>query len=859
MTHSTEALGSDRVRWTRLTELFDELLPLSPTDREHALARLAPADAAALKALLAADGSPLHAVDDGVGATARLLLATGGRSESPGQHIGPYQIHSLIGRGGMGSVYVAERTDVGSRVALKIVWHAALSPALRDRFLYEQRILASLRHPNIVALYDAGIHDERIPWFAMELVEGESLRDHVVRVRLPVRARLSLFGTLCDAVQAAHQRLVVHGDLKPGNVLVDASGSVRLLDFGVADRLDAAGEVALTRRLTPAYAAPERRAGAVASVQHDVFALGVMLWELMTGERPSIDPMNVRQSIRTSLRTSGATVVEDWRDLDRIIARATAVDPSRRYPTVEALRRDVSHYLRDEPIEAHVPTPGYRLAKFVRRRRRGLLVASVLVAIAAFTGSVSWRRVRAEQLRADAEAARTARIQEFMLSLFSGSDDVAGSPDSLRVVTLLDEGVREADALGADPSLQAALQHALGSAFRGIGGHARADSLLSSALAIRERVGDRGIAVTSRELALLHADRAQFDSAVTLARRALALARSDADEIAGLDVLGRVHELAGRADSALIHLRRSLALRSTAGDTSSPHFARLLIHIANNEQYRGALDAAELANRRVLALPERAIPRAHPLRADAWVNLGSIERDRGQDSSGIAAVARGTALMEQWYGVEHPATAAAWGELSRAHFRAGHWNEADSLARRSLTIRERVYGAYHPLVANNYSDLANVANGRGDFAQAIALNDRVIEIYRRAYNNKHYLIGLFLGNRGTAYSRSGRPELAERSIREGLAMYEQTLPPSHVNFGIHRAKLARALLEQRRFRESVTEATRAVELFQQQPTPPTAYLSTARGILLDGLVGVGDTANVRRVRAEIARADTAAR
>jgi len=841
------------IDWALIEEHFHAWSDLPAAERRARLAALraeSPAVADAVERLLHADASKAESLDAVLDDSAARLLALA-REGIPTVRFGPYRAVERLGEGGMGIVYLAEREDVGARVALKVLWDAPLSPARKARFEEERRFVARLRHPGIVPLYDAGVQGDGTIWFAMEYVRGLPLHTHCVDGKLPLRARLRLFMDVCTVVTAAHQQLVVHGDLKPSNILVDGDGRVRLLDFGVSGRLDTNEDEAsesLFRLLTPAYAAPERRDGGALTVLTDVYALGVMLFQLVADRLP-VSPAEPLQL--SPARAHG----EDEDDLALLCATARAPDPAQRYQSVEALRRDLERFLASFPLEARKTSLAYRTRKFVRRRQAELGTSiALLTLVGAVGGVVAARTIRLERLAA-AEATRTQRIQDFMLGLLDGANEVSGAPDSLRIGTLLEAGVRDAPTLAGDPLAQVQLLRTLGASFRKLGKLDRADTLLREAIARGRDVGDeRDASRRVAELALLLADRAKPDSARLLANEAISLAQRTGDSVRvteAVEAKGKVSQLIGRNDTATVAHTRAVGMRVARGDTMSVEFADLLTQLANDYYYLGRYAQSDSVNRRVLALAPSLLPAAHPLRGDAWMNLGANAQDRSEFDEAVRLESIGVRIIERWYGPDHSRTASAWGTYGRALLRTGREEEATGYFHRALAIRERVYGPDHPRVANLLNDLANLDERHGRLDEAVARYRRIIDIYQRAYNGKHAFIGLFRGNLAGVLLRLNRPAEAEREVRAGLAMYEQTLPDDHFYFAIHHVRLSRALLAQGRNAEALAEATDALRRFERQTPPQPARVADTRRLLLQIYEASGDSTQVRLVRRDL--------
>ncbi|HEY7405753.1 MAG TPA: serine/threonine-protein kinase, partial [Candidatus Angelobacter sp.] len=453
----------DNERWENIQRIFHEAADL-PLAEQHAFLTVACGSDDALLAdvlaLLKEDARADSLLDHAVAQVAQnVLIVSASPSLLPGE-LGPYKIKKVLGEGGMGVVYLAEREDLKSLVAIKILRDAWLSPARRERFASEQRMLAQLNHPSIARLYDADTLADGTPCFIMEYVEGIPLTDYCNKYQCSIERRMQLFRAVCEAVQYAHQHAVIHRDLKPSNILVKNDGSVRLLDFGIAkqiDSLDATVNQTLTglRLMTPAYAAPEQVRGDRVGIHTDVYSLGVILYELLSGQLP-FDLVNLtpgeaatiiaghepgkpsavtrkNRSLPGSISGGPPLTKSAWADLDVLCLTGMHKDPLRRYSSVEALIRDVDHYLNAQPLEARADSVRYRTAKFVRRHRNAVAVAAfVFLLIIGMAASFTVRLAKARDA-AMTEAARAQRVQQFMTNLFQGGDPSAGPQNNLTV------------------------------------------------------------------------------------------------------------------------------------------------------------------------------------------------------------------------------------------------------------------------------------------------------------------------------------------------------------------------------------------------------------------------------------------
>jgi tetratricopeptide (TPR) repeat protein len=506
--------------WKRINALLEVGMAMPPKERRAWLEGLTGTDAALkprLEAMLERADTASDFMDKPVPLAAWNAEAHAGE-DHPDDIVGPYRLIAPIGEGGMGTVWSAERADgsLQRRVALKLP-ATAWSPGLDARLRRESAILATLEHPNIARVYDAGVGERGRPYLAMESIDGAPIDEYCRDKALTVAERLRLFVQVANAVAFAHARLVVHRDLKPSNILVDAAGNAHIVDFGIAKLLDAEPESSAPSHLTqmhgrvftPDYASPEQIRGWLVTVASDVYSLGVVLYELLAGKRPyrlprggaleeAIDKVHAPPP---STQVGNRAAARELRgDLDMIVDRAMRKDAAERYPSVQAFSNDVERYLRGEPIHARPDTFIYRAGKFVRRHRAGVALGGllVLVTIAGVTSVVKQSQIaRAERDKALTELRYAQAAEEFTQFLLSEQTGRPVEPQELL------RRARKAvvGQFADDPALRARMQIVLAALYGEINDFAQTEALLREARAAAYSAGDR-TAVAQAECAL---------------------------------------------------------------------------------------------------------------------------------------------------------------------------------------------------------------------------------------------------------------------------------------------------------------------------------------------------------------------
>ena len=885
----------DSARWQRLQTVFHEAVRLPRPEQQTFVRSRCGEDQELVFEVLGmldqdADGKSL--LDRPLAEVARHTLAYSDALVP--KEFGPYRLLRVLGEGGMGVVYLGERLDLHSQVAIKVLRDAWLSPARRERFLSEQRTLAQLNHPSIARLYDAATLEDGTPYFVMEHVEGVPLTHYCRSHSCPIEQRLQLFRVVCEAVQHAHANAIIHRDLKPSNILVKSDGTLRLLDFGIAKQIESL-ELAVDqttmglRLMTPAYASPEQIRGDRIGITTDVYSLGVILYELLTGELP-FDLSNLTPAEAATIITDhepgkpsnvvkrawldtgqsasppGKTLSKAaWADLDVLCLTAMHKDPQRRYPSTEALMRDVDHYLGGEPLEARLDTLRYRTAKFVRRHRQAVLSAAlILLAVVSLIAFFNLRLARARDA-AVAEAARTQRVQQFLANLFQGGDEAAGPSDSLRVVTIVDRGVQQAQSLTSEPKIQAELYANLGGIYQKLGKYDQAEALLRSALNERRSLfgpDSAEVAESLVALGLLRSDQGHMEEAEQLVRHALEMDRrhlppEHPSMAKALLALGRILGQRASYDEAIRTLNEAVRIES-APSVAPTDLAASLSALAAAQFSAGHYDAAKSLYQRLLQMHRSLYGDRHPLVADDLQALGSIQQDLGYYNESEKLERQALEIDESYYGSSHPKVAADLTSLGRSLEYETKYDEADSVLLRSLAIQERVFGPVHQSVADTLNELGNVANMRNDLDRAEAYARRVVDIYRAVYGDHHNYVAVAVSNLASVYMDKKDYPRAEQMFRDAIRRFTETLGADNVNTGEAHIKLGRTLLREKRYKEAEMESRAGYDNLVKQTSPATSYIRAARKDLVADYEALKRPEKAARFKAELeAAADKA--
>ncbi len=789
----------DRERWQRISAILDAALDLPQADRGPYLDDACAGDPglrSVVEEFLAAGAASSTFLSVPAVERAAPLLAHAGEPSAPsfashliGRTIGAYRIVRELGEGGMGVVCLAERIDgqFAHQVAIKFVKHGLHSEEARRRFLLERRILAQLEHPAIARLLDGGVTDEGTPYFVMERVNGRPVTAWCAERSLTVQDRLGIFLQTCGAVQYAHRNLIVHRDLKPSNILVDESGRVKLLDFGVAkllgDEAAAASPATIGRALTPEYAAPEQLLGEPASTSVDVYALGVVLYELLTGERPyrirTGLPGEIERAIleQEPLAPSTRVAATDLRrtlrgDLDRIVLKALQKVPDRRYPSVEAIAADVGRHLRGLPVSAQGDALSYRAGKFLRRHRLGVGAAALLLlTLVGGLAATTWQARRAER-----EARKAETVKEFLKTLFAAAnpEQTAGHEPSVRQV--LDAGAARIESeLRDQPEVQSEVAQAIGSSYQSLGEYDRAAALYRAELARRRATdGPRSLPVAR---ALLGIGDALYEQ--------------------------------GRFDESGANYEEALGIEREKRGDRTVQVAELLWDLGGVARNHGDLARAEALDQQALSIYVERLGEKSPEAAAVRESLGIAYIQDARFREAAAVQAPVVALREARLGADHPHTLIARYNLAFIFEETGRFEDAVRISEDVVSRQRRVLGPRHAVVATTLRLLARALDSAGRAEEAAAPLDEALRIQAETLAPSHVLLATGQIWKAVVETHTGHLEQAERDARGALTLLDSYQGAVRADLPYMRARAGYVLAEAGRLDEANAQISRA--------------------------------------------------
>jgi serine/threonine-protein kinase len=879
--------------WRRIETLFHQAAEVDPTRRDAFIEEVCQGDfelRAELDSLLSSTDQTLAALKGSVAAAADGLL---GDQRDEWTRLGAYRIMRTLGQGGMGTVYLGDRDDdqYHRTVAIKVL-RAGLShrPELQLLFRAERQILADFDHPNIARMLDGGITPDGSPYLVMEYIDGVAIDEFCTNHNLALDARLRLFRSLCSAVDYAHRHLVIHRDIKPLNVLVTEDGSPKLLDFGIAKLIRPyKGSDALVtlggneRLLTPDYASPEQLLGKPVSTATDVYALGVLLFELLTGELPfsgsRTEPAAQARAICEDPPVRPGVVCLRTRhlppaaaramrgDLDCIVLKALAKDPSDRYSSASQLLAELDRYFNGYTVDAVKPTVSYRAKKFIRRHKVGAgLTALAAVLILFFVLNLAWLTRRARRGEAMAR-----REQEFLASIFKAATPEGSRGESITARQLLDQAAGRLDTeLASDPQLQAEMTESIGQSYVALGLYDRAQPLLERALKLAEESQGVASPIYADDLANLATNyrlNDRFAAAEPLFRRAVTLNQA----LYGQNSYSFAHSLSNLGECLYYEdkdseseqlLRRALATERPLGDSLQDGTRN---YLALTLERRGDYPEAATLLRETTDIDARVEGKQSEGYLISLHNLAGAQIDMGNLDGALASDQEVLAIRQRIWGRDHPETAYPLNNIGFVLLEQGRWQQAEPLLRQNVEITRKMSTVPGPRYAGALANLGRVLEQKGDFAGAAANYDQAMQIltdngmqhswlsakilvYQSMLelDRGHATVAIRLATNaekmqtalggdsspqrasgllalGLTNLLAGDPAAAEVSFRDALGIRQRTYQPSHPELLIAQVRLAEALLAEQRPQEALTLLQPALAAAESATYPLPAW------------------------------------
>ena len=875
-------------QWQRIDQLLDQALDLPPTERTRFLVDASKQEAELRTLLLRMWASGKEAeilMDSKIPAAIIESLHQIPLEEiieptlTEGTQLGDYTIVREVGQGGMSVVYEAERTDgqFVQRVALKTLKRGMDSESLLRRFLTERQILAELQHPNIAHLIDGGATPDGRPYFVMEYIKGTPITEFCDTLRLPIQKRLDLLKQVASAVEYAHRNLVVHRDLKPSNILVTDDFTVKLLDFGIAKILAPEYHgtklhrtIAEQRILTPGYAAPEQILGHQITTATDVYALGVLMYELVCGTLPHAIEKPVMAEIQEIIRTESPLppsrqrydqVVTDNRsssssrlqkalkgDLDTMVLKALKKEPERRYASAREFSQDIGRFQKGFPVTARPDTFTYRAKKFYNRNRAGVIGGAIAVAalILGLTGTIWQARIVAQERDVAQQEAKTAdRVTNFLVNMFEYANPEVTQGDTLSVFDVLQEASSQVDSFMQDePEVLESMTLAIGRMYMSLGSNDKAEAWFQKAL---QRTHEASKAASSNAFleASLHygallIGSGQREKAERIVQPVLEqdhdLSNPETRELLSrmLDLRGRIYFALGQVSQAESLYHKAVEVLSASDETNKIYLAIFYEHLGRVSTVNANFKRADQYFQKALAVyeqhPEGSILGSNNLQQSIAGNKNAQGDYRASENYFRAALEETIRL----YGANHHRVFTIKRSLGTLMIRMGNYAEAITLLQECLNFYIDEYGPENQSTLTLKGDIATTNLGAGRLREAQRLYAEVIPGIEREFGEGSINANTLRSNLGVTLLYLGQSEEAEQIFRASLNVDRKLFGHDHPTTAVRLYWLAHALLAQERWDESLNNGLKALSIRKQ--TLPSTHHGIGQSLTLLGRV-----------------------
>ncbi len=738
-----------------------------------------------------------------------------------GKIIGPYRIKEPIGEGGMGMVYLAERVDgeFDQSVAVKFVRGGLFSDYMRKRFAIEKRILSKLDHPNIARLLDGGITNDGIPFLIMEYVEGLPLDEYCNENNIDFRDRIDLFLQICRAVQSAHSNLIIHRDLKPQNILVTSKGRVKVMDFGIAKFTDSDADEESVFRTSDGnfiaslgYAAPEQFRSEDPTLATDIYQLGLVLHKLLTGRLPysvkECSPAEAELIIcetkpaKPSSQIIGVKDDDKWPvqpdqlkgDLDTIILKALQKEPGKRYGSAEMLAGDIERHLAGLPILARPATMRYRAGKFIKRHRKVLAAACLVIVglvgiILHYTSQLAEERDTAQY-----EAERAEAVNQFLIEVFETADPEVNRGEEISAGEMLNRGVDMAATLTSQPELQVDMLSAAGEIYLSLGDYDSAGDVIEQSLTQAQEIyGDEHeiVAGIKYSMGSVLKSEGNYKKAEQYILKALELQRQilgnkHPDIAASLNSLGNIRMGSGDYTTADDFFREALKIRRSEFGYAHPDVANSLSGLGNLARRVRNFDLAIDKHKEALEIQRNELGDDHPSVAKSFSYLGITYGNSGDHKQAMEMFTEAYDILRTVYGDRHPAVVRDLNNIAVTQSRMGNYKQAQELYKKVIEIRKSILDSTHPDIARSYNNLGAVYRYTGNYQKARDMNEKALQIRRSALGNSHPDVANSLNHLGLILRQLGEYEKAR-------AMHDEALEIRRYLFGDEDRSVATSL------------------------------------------------------------------
>jgi len=818
--------------WSTVEQHFAKLTELSKDEQKNYLSYLHDTDPEIHKILsqLLNEEEDLHPL---FSRSAIDILETWHDHELIGTHIGPFQLEKLLGQGAMASVFLAKRDDgeFDQSVAVKLIKPGMYDDQTLKLFKEERQTLAGLQHPNIARLYDGGVNNEGRPFFTMEYIEGLPVTNYCEENQLGLKDRLYLFKQILIAVKYAHSRLIAHLDLKPGNILVDQNGLVKVLDFGIArmipslennnDQTDRKEKNEISPRFTLAYASPEQIKNEEIDSSSDIYTLGIILFELTLGQHPFYDHFKEPDLIRKAITDgrlpqiaefngslpSGIKVNGTLFELERIWQCALSRQRDERYSTVDSLLKDVDAFLNKAPLSVIRNSGLYQVKKFVQRNSK--LVSAVSLALIAIILTVIFYTQQVKQQRdlAKKEAQKAARVTDLLSGIFKMADPNLANGDTITAVQLLVKGLNDINvSLKNQPEIKASLLHEISSIFTGLGRYQLADSLARVALKLTDSLYQSP-----------HPERAR-----------------------SLMALGQIEIIYKNLDTAFNHLYASYEMYRQIDPPDQVATANVLLELSNIYYEKGNYMDADSLNRIVYEIHRSLYGTSHEEIAHDLQMIGTTQRKLGNFIEAENYLLQALSMKRELFKSPHNEIAYTLNHLSSLKQDLGLYEEAIPYSQESYQQRLQIYGPLHIETIASQSNLARIYKSLGDQNNSISIYEDVLKKLKKIFPSGHPYTGAILQSLADLYLKSGNLILAEQLYREAFRIDQKFLDEDDIHRSYAMIGLGKLLIKTNQLEEAKNLLELAYELRKSNLSEDHVLIGISQEALGECLLAMKD-------------------